>query len=237
MRFPLLLTILTLVLTVGSAGSQTFAGDEPAIPTISGPIGDPFLSYIQQLPPDSTVVINSLGGSAAVGIDIAQFVQHNRIHVRVDEFCLSACAEFILPAAESVQLGPRAIIGFHGGDFLFENLAHEAGADDSCAAPRTEALRAIYEARGFAPSFAFEVAERLDITSYRPPSSPTTCDASFDSRRLVWFPSADQLRSLWGLQFTGSICVDDPACVDATMKHLIRSGREVMFGDHPYVYP
>jgi hypothetical protein len=227
----------TIIWTSVFTSPWALADDEAAIPHISGPISDRFLNYMRQLPPNSTVVVSSLGGSAAVGIDIAEFVQANHIHIQVDEFCLSACAEYILPAAESVELGPHAIIGFHGGDFLFENLAQEAGADDSCAAPRTAALHAIYAARGLNPSFANEVAARLEITSYRPPSSPTTCDAAFDSRRLIWFPSGDQLRSLWGLHFTGSICVDDTACVEERMKHMIRSGREVMFGDEPYVYP
>ena len=134
------LTFLSLVLVFFSASLCVFADAEPAAPSISGPIGDPFLHYVRPLPPDSTVVMNSLGGSAEVGMDVAAFIQHNRIRVRIEEFCLSACAEYILPAAESVELGPQAIIGFHGGDFLFENLAAEAEADNSCAAPRTAAF-------------------------------------------------------------------------------------------------
>jgi hypothetical protein len=236
MRIVKGVVFLAVVAALLGVGSCAFARDEPAPPTITGPIGDPFLSYVRQLPPDALVVVSSLGGSADVGLEIAEYVQRNRIHVRIDEFCLSACAEFILPAAQSVEFGPQAIIGFHGGDFLFEHLAQEAGADNSCAAPRTAALHAIYATRGLHPTFALEVLQRLEMTSYRPPSSPTHCDATFESRRLVWFPSSDQLRSLWGLRFTGTICVDDPACVETRMRHMIRSGREVMIGDDPYVY-
>jgi hypothetical protein len=57
--------------------------------------------------------INSLGGDAVAAIRIAGILETSGLSLRVAGFCMSACANYLLPAARAVTL-VNATIEFHG---------------------------------------------------------------------------------------------------------------------------
>jgi hypothetical protein len=61
------------------------------------------------------VVVKSEGGGTADALEIAERIQRYHIAVRVKEYCLSSCANYIVVASPSVTVDEGAIIGWHGG--------------------------------------------------------------------------------------------------------------------------
>lgn len=61
----------------------------------------------------STLEINSFGGDAVAAMRIARLLETSGLSLRVAGFCMSACANYLLPAAREVRL-VNATIGFHG---------------------------------------------------------------------------------------------------------------------------
>ncbi|MDN2483252.1 hypothetical protein [Vibrio agarivorans] len=65
--------------------------------------------------PIKTLRITSTGGDMAVGIEFGYFVREHNLDVEVSELCFSACANYILPAANNVTIHTNSLIGWHGG--------------------------------------------------------------------------------------------------------------------------
>ena len=59
--------------------------------------------------------IESVGGEVNVGMDIGEFLVANHLNVRVDNFCLSSCANYVFPAGVQKIMSNDASIAFHGG--------------------------------------------------------------------------------------------------------------------------
>ncbi|NQY53292.1 MAG: hypothetical protein HRT42_06920 [Campylobacteraceae bacterium] len=59
--------------------------------------------------------ITSKGGEVNNGLDLADFILKNKLSVKVLDYCLSSCANYVFPAGKNKVLGNRALIGFHGG--------------------------------------------------------------------------------------------------------------------------
>ncbi len=69
--------------------------------------------------PVDTLVITSPGGSADAGLALAREVRARGWTVRVREFCGSACANYVFPAARRRIVEPGALLLWHGA---FSNL-------------------------------------------------------------------------------------------------------------------
>lgn len=59
--------------------------------------------------------ITSKGGDISFGMDLGDFVHEHQLNVSVPKYCLSSCANYVFTSANNKQLGPNALIGFHGG--------------------------------------------------------------------------------------------------------------------------
>ena len=83
---------------------------------LSGCISDSSANALRNVITSKTrkLLIESEGGSVPAALGIARIIQENRIQVHVRGYCLSSCANYLLPAASfaSVEKGSR--IMFHG---------------------------------------------------------------------------------------------------------------------------
>lgn len=59
--------------------------------------------------------IRSGGGAVTLGVALGQWVQARRLDVKVLEFCLSSCANYVFPAGRQKVVSNFAVIGYHGG--------------------------------------------------------------------------------------------------------------------------
>ena len=59
--------------------------------------------------------IRSPGGEVNAGMDLGGWVRAHKLNVRVMEFCLSSCANYVFPAGIEKIVSNFAMIGYHGG--------------------------------------------------------------------------------------------------------------------------
>jgi hypothetical protein len=66
---------------------------------------------------DKPTVLSILsgGGPADLGMELGEWVHAHKLDVRVVEFCMSSCANYVFPAAIHKTVSNFAIIGYHGG--------------------------------------------------------------------------------------------------------------------------
>ncbi|WP_194867107.1 hypothetical protein [Pseudoalteromonas sp. PPB1] len=61
-----------------------------------------------------TLVITSGGGPINLGIELAELIQKNSLRVKIDKFCFSSCANYILLSGRPTEISKGAVIGWHG---------------------------------------------------------------------------------------------------------------------------
>ncbi len=61
------------------------------------------------------LVLNSEGGSIEAALDIAEVLQGHGLTMRVEGACNSSCANYFLPLAKRIEIGPEAMVLLHGG--------------------------------------------------------------------------------------------------------------------------
>jgi hypothetical protein len=61
------------------------------------------------------LAIRSEGGSTTQGLALGQWVRDHKLDVKVLEYCLSSCANYVFPAGVHKIVSNFAIIGLHGG--------------------------------------------------------------------------------------------------------------------------
>lgn len=74
-----------------------------------------FALYGSLDPKPSVLTIKSEGGGVTVGMELGAWVHAHELDVRVVDYCLSSCANYVFPAGRRKIVGHGAIVGYHGG--------------------------------------------------------------------------------------------------------------------------
>lgn len=90
-----------------------------------------------------TLAIRSRGGDVVHGMDLGEWVHARKLNVKVTEFCLSSCANYVFTAGARKIVTSNAVIGFHGG---VSSTKFDIGG----------ASKAVYESMSAAQKAAFE---------------------------------------------------------------------------------
>ena len=59
--------------------------------------------------------IRSKGGPVTAGIPLGRWVRERGLDIKVMEYCMSSCANYVFPAARRKVVSNFAVIGYHGG--------------------------------------------------------------------------------------------------------------------------
>jgi hypothetical protein len=62
-----------------------------------------------------TLSIRSPGGPTTHGLALGQWVQDHKLDVKVLEYCMSSCANYVFTAGRHKVVSNFAVIGLHGG--------------------------------------------------------------------------------------------------------------------------
>ena len=62
-----------------------------------------------------TLSIRSVGGPTGAGLVLGQWVREHKLDIKVMEYCLSSCANYVFPAGIRKIVSNFAVIGLHGG--------------------------------------------------------------------------------------------------------------------------
>lgn len=171
------------------------------------------------------MILTSVGGSEFIAPIAADLVEERSIKVVIERYCLSSCAEMILPAAAHVRLEPSSIVGFHQNPIMRSELIKRSRPDlwPLCNQMTADEMRQQLADRGINTEF-WEVSFAALGGEYTVDAAEENAcpqiDYLFDGK--LFAPSSKQLREDFGLSFEGSVCVDDDACIQRMIDTGIR---------------
>ena len=82
--------------------------------TIDAKMGGMFKQALAAYPQIDTVRIDSYGGNIEVAMDMAGLIRQRKMRMVVDGRCLSACANYLFPAAAKKTVLPGSVVAIHG---------------------------------------------------------------------------------------------------------------------------
>jgi hypothetical protein len=121
-----------------------------------GTIDSKMAASLQQLlakdPAIHTVMVDLYGGNIESAMDISEVIRQRKLRLIVDGRCLSACANYLFPAAVSKTVLPGSVVAIHGLVTLYREgeqvkLASESQAHDLFRSSSHAADRAAFERR------------------------------------------------------------------------------------------
>lgn len=126
---PLLLTALACAGAQAAETTSVYVENDEL--HYAGPVDDAanrrlFALYDSLARKPAVLVIRSKGGEVSTGLDLGQWVHANRLDLRVPEYCLSSCANYVFTAGARKIVGAKAVVGFHGGVSSSEFALDEA---------------------------------------------------------------------------------------------------------------
>lgn len=121
--------LLVALLGAGAAGgAHADGGNEEATQVY---VADGELVYVGALDPQANarlfalydsladkpavLSIRSRGGTTSYGLALGRWVRDHKLDVKVMEYCMSSCANYVFPAGVHKLVSNFAVIGFHGG--------------------------------------------------------------------------------------------------------------------------
>jgi len=220
------------------AKSKPLTGKESVLFDINGL----FLARLKyRLPTTDTIIVTSSGGKPSSGIKIAREIYDNQLNIIVAEICLSACAEYVLPAANNeINLIHEPLIGYHWNPIILAHLLRKNATKDYeyCTKIGDEELLELLSDTGKNPDAWMETLERINLVSYQVVYKENQCPwSTIEFENKFWFPTTEQLNDIFGLQVYGKLCADNPVCYNKKIPYHFRNGGSFIVGDEKIVVP
>ncbi len=154
---------------LGAGAAPALANGDVASGEIafSGRISDAAAaSLIPALGRGRTLRITSQGGDEAAALAIAEAIFSQGVQVHVSGYCLSACANAILPAAKSISIDAGAVIALHGSAFASERNYQRLGETPPAAITQlSSGYRALYSRAGVSLALLDCAAKAIELTT------------------------------------------------------------------------
>jgi len=169
------------------------------------------------------IVIRSSGGRADISSKIAEIVLEENIQVHINDYCFSACFEFIAAAASKLSVSKNALIGVHGNPitthWLMGGTSSIAGADE-CENNPLQIIERIYSARNLDRAFSRVQLELLKPGVVRSDRVGTSdCKGiEFEFKYKLWYPTTVEIEKFLGKKLEGSVCADHQSCIDQKIR-------------------
>lgn len=115
-------------------------------------------------PTDTQMILTSGGGTTSPAIELGTFVREMGLEIKVQQFCLSACSTYILPASDSIVIEPNTIVAFHHtASFVADAIADKAGvADDHPSRNLASIERRYFQGLGIESNILEQIATSVE---------------------------------------------------------------------------
>lgn len=228
-----LFQIKVIVIAFGALVLIVFALKQSDTISFVGRIDDSLTKILENSDDTFTLEIDSGGGYAIDAAQSAEIIISKDIEVLVRGRCLSACSEFILPAAQTITFETNPIIGFHWSPIMDRmQFNRYATPNQKCEFLAAEAQDNILRATNLNENFWKEVESKLILNHYSLHDNGSQCPdklRTFVNR--TWLPTSKQLKSVWGLDFSGSVCADDLNKCILVVNDIWEPGDRIVIGD------
>lgn len=193
--------------------------------------------FATMLPGD--LYISSNGGDASAALEFSKLIVKRSKAVHIEDMCISACAEFIIPSASRVYVSKKTLIGYHISDFIVWSHLPINLRKDYCGSKRYAWLHSAYSMKGLNTNFYQEIDRRLEfkISDAGFIYDGGSCyEVNMTSSKSIWFPNSDQLRDLLNINFSGNICSDDEICWRSRLQHTFPHNAKYVVGNQEFTH-
>ena len=203
--------------------------------SIKGRIDNELLSKLKTVDLQNAIIrVRSGGGDTEAGAKLGQYILDKNTSIIIARECISACAEFVMPAAESIRFENSPFVGFHWSPAMDFGQYKRAGANmDFCKFPAAKIQDNILNSRSLNPGFWMEIERRLDLEEfYFVKKTNENCPWKVRNfKNHLWLPSGQQLRELWGLKFEGKLCADNYQACKNKIDRRWKRGTRIIVGN------
>lgn len=124
--------LLALLLSLGLGCHKVQPNSDVFV--INGRIDHEVLVKLKERASDvKTVFVTSFGGRTEVALQVARIIRENQIKVVVRKYCMSACSQWILPAATLVEFEGFPLIAMHHSATAMRTKLLEIGEEEEAA--------------------------------------------------------------------------------------------------------
>lgn len=184
-----------------------------------------------------TLKVNSHGGEVKYAALIAKKLSKENVSVSINKQCISACVEFFLPAASTIDFKGEPLIGIHWGSVLnFRQMERYGGQINKCDLTNLRIQEGLFRGKGLNLDFWLETEKRLIVSRYEIIKKGTECPWKVrEFENYMWLPNSQQLKTLWGLKFNGKVCSDNPSRCKKRIDRWWKKGTKLVIGDDVYI--
>lgn len=184
-----------------------------------------------------TIIINSGGGEVPASVIVANEIMKNNIHVIVEGVCYSSCAEFILPAAETITFKNNPLVGYHHNPMIKRHLykSHNPVGIEFCDFEDAEKMSNLLIQRGLSVRSWEATFTRLSFRRVSFNGDGVSCPELFRTYHYyLWLPTSEQLKTIFGLQFSGELCADEAECYMPKLDETSSKGSRYWINGQAY---
>jgi hypothetical protein len=212
---PLLVALLCIFLVSGcSKNNVTF---------YSGEVNAGFLDFLDTLDDGSSFSLASYGGDEQYALEAAEIIEQKGLSIEVVGICISACFDFLMPAAKQIEFINKPIVGSHGNTVLAYRLTVATGLLSSTpdlgktCVRRANWLLDIWKRNGVDSEVFLEKIMRL--RPYQVVVENSYC-ARFKLAVDYWLPSSAEMKAFFGERVKGKLCSDDLRCLETKLSKM-----------------
>jgi hypothetical protein len=211
----IILSILTIFSLNKSTQSSIAQHQNGCNIEVLGEISEAHLEKISNLKCKYLVLnIDSYGGEIGLSMDIAEIISSMNTTIIVNNYCISSCAEVILPSAKNIIFKNEPLIGFHGNSIMLEFLSNSIKPPgfENCTFDNAKRMREIYQKAEVNSEFwDFQLRYlRLKNLLAAPVKQSNQCPKmQMNFIHDLWFPSSISLKDDLKLKFKGEVCADN----------------------------
>jgi hypothetical protein len=215
MKFKLF--VLTALLT--GCGNSSVPRTDYAV--LTGRINERMLAEVSKnIDGMHSIVITSQGGDASSAMDLAQLIYDRNIHVRVEKYCLSACAQYILPSAKTIEFIDKPIVGLHQSPISIRNFYKSQNVDiDQTDFDLAKKEEKFFKHINLKSDIATQPLHYMDILCHTKKNGR----AAIASKWAFFIPSMNTYKSWTGKDFIGSFAYTKQDVIDSSRRHIPKS--------------
>lgn len=199
--------------------------------SLKGEIDDAMVKKVEELNClKPKIVLTSFGGDSTITLRLLSAIESKRAEVHLKEYCISACADIILPLVRRLTVEHGTFIAHHGNPFMKQAIAwhYRIPGIQYCHFEDVVQLRREYKDRGRNVLFWKWQLSHLKLIKFTVQSDPApqTCPTmrmtfSYDLIATTRAELKDEL----GIDIGVQSCADIPGCVEAQRRGPFRGTR------------
>lgn len=186
----------------------------------------------------NTYYVRSPGGHSTLFLERATEIEKRRADIVVEDTCISACAEYYLPAAQNIHFVNAPIIGMHGNPHILRLIKKDfhPRKNGNCLTTSSDNIQKLQERNGVPNSFNLHQISVLEVTNVKLDTVIRGCQTKkVEFKNHMWVPNSDQLRSVMNIDFTGQVCADDIEECQKRIDLRWEVGTRIVLVDNVYI--